>query len=184
MSVKLSQLEQTVLPIIRGLKSLEVPFSRKSFLATEIFREIQGRAKANSSNKIFIVEVSQVGADLIFKDANAETFSFNLLFDDQCVGLACYSHVNLGQFSSERPPVQVVSGKTPGFIVYTFQGNPIAAFLMYGSNLNNWAGRIGLYRSMHRRTEHPSSHYVRREWAEESGLLWISPVAKQGGKVV
>lgn len=183
MSVKLAQLEQTVLPIVKGLKSLEVPPSRKSFLATEIFREMQG-GKLNQSNKIWIVEVSEVGADLIFKDANAETFSFNLLFDDQSVGMACYGHCNPGQFSSERPTIQVVAGKTPGFIVYTFKGNPITAFLMYGSNLNNWAARIVVRQSMHRRTEHPSSHFVRRDWAEESGLLWISQVAKQGGKIV
>lgn len=183
MSVKLSQLEQTVLPIIRGLKTLEVPASRKSCIATEIFREIQG-CKPNNSNKIWIIEVSQVSADLIFKDANAETFSFNLLFDDQSVGMACYGHVNHGQFSSERPQIQVTAGKAPGFIVYTYLGNPIAAFLVYGSNLNNWAGRIGLYRSMFRRTDHPSSHYVRREIAEQSGLLWISPIAKQGGNII
>lgn len=182
MSVKLAQLTQTVLPILRGLSCFNDPDLRGD-ITTNIFREMTGGVP-KPSNRVQVIEVSELTADLIFKDANAETFSLNLNFDRESVGLACHELHRPGQFSEARPRIPVNSGKTAGFVVYTYRSNPIAAFLMYGSNLNNWAGRIGLRQSMHRRTAHPSSHFVRREWAEESGLLWISPVAKQGGKII
>lgn len=180
MSKKLSNLLNFIIPCLNVLGQ-EIPSPVKlSRTVTKLLSELK-EVPETLSNRVSILELSELQLKNVFNEMSASTLSFNILFSE-CDDKACGVWDNKKHnFKSERPTIPVIGGKTPGFIVYVHNGIPILAFLTYSSNFNNWAERIRLRKSSNVRTSDPSTHYVYRESAEETGLLWISPILKHGG---
>lgn len=180
MSKKLSNLTSFILPCINVLGQ-EVPNAPQlSRIVTKLFSELHC-VPETLTNKVLVLNLSDKQLSNLRKEMSSSTLSFNIKFQD-CDERACGVWDNKKHIlSSERPTIPVSSGKTPGFVVYIYNGIPILSFLSYSSNFNNWAERINLRKSMNVRTSDPSTHYVYRESAEETGLLWISPIIKHGG---
>lgn len=189
MSVKKSQLENKVVPIVQGLLRAGVrsKFSPNadgvsrcdSFIgnaATEIVSGMYGSSEgAKKQHRVIVTTLRLETARLLKSEANsAKTFSFNILMD-QCENLVCYDAWGTRHVGSGRPVLPVFRGKSPGFCVFVYEEEVLAAVNMYHSNFNQWADRIGLRKSMVARTDMPSTHYVYMDTAIKSGLLWFNP---------
>lgn len=187
MSVKKSQLESKVVPIIQGLllggvrskfsNSLEGAARCDTFVgtvATEILAGMYGNEGAKKQHRVIVTTLCDEAARLLKEEGKAKTFSFNIMME-QCETLVCYDAWGTRYVASGRPMLPVFRGKSPGFCVFVHGTEILAAVNMYHSNFNQWAERIGLRKTMKPRTSHPSTHFVYTKEAVESGLLWINP---------
>lgn len=188
MSVKKSQLETKVVPIVQGLmrSGVRTKFSMNSegtsrcdnfvgAAATEIVSSMYGNEGAAKQHRVVVTTLSSEASQLLKTEASgAKTFSFNILME-QCENLSCYEIWGVKSAVHGRPAVPVFRGKSPGFCVFVHGGEVLAAVNMYHTNFLSWAERIGLRKSMKSRTSLPSTHYVYVEEAIRSGLLWFNP---------
>lgn len=188
MSVKKSQLETKVVPVIQGLLSGGVRslFSDSenarqrcdSFIgnsATEIISNMYGRdSAAKKQFRVIVTTLSDTAARLLKDELKAKTFSFNIAMSE-CEGLVCFENWWNGVANKGRPCLPVHRGKSPGFCVFIHEGEILAAVNMYHSNFSQWADRIGLRKTMKPRTVMPSTHFVYAKEAKETGLLWVNP---------
>lgn len=187
MSVKKSQLESKVVPIIQGLLrgGVRSKFSPNTegasrcdnfigSVATEIVSGMYGSEGAKKQHRVIVTTLSDEAATLLKDEGKAKTFSFNIMME-QCETLVCYDAWGTRFVASGRPLLPVFRGKSPGFCVFIHGSEILAAVNMYHSNFNQWADRIGLRKTMKARTSMPSTHFVYTKEATESGLLWINP---------
>lgn len=187
MSVKKSQLETKVVPIIQGLlrggvrgkfsSNVEGAARCDNFIgsvATEIVSAMYGSEGAKKQHRVIVTTLNDEAAALLKDEGKAKTFSFNIKME-QCETLVCYDAWATRFVANGRPLLPVFRGKSPGFCVFVHGSEILAAVNMYSSNFNQWADRIGLHKTMKARTSMPSTHFVYTKEAVESGLLWINP---------
>jgi len=177
MSKKLSQLVNFVVPYVRVMTgtSAETALSINQIgrYITAFMREVHGLPD-NITSRVLIRELSDYEYELLKNERNTKTFSFNIDFKNS-EGMLCYeTWFNPLERLTCRPMIPVISGDCPGFVVFIYQGLVRVALMTYSKSFNQWSDRIGLRKSMNTRTAEPSTHYVYKEEAINSGLLWFS----------
>lgn len=180
MSVKQSHLTKYVIPLVEGMLSssnvqTELVFSpsRLGITVTTLLHHLLGKSESREPHlKVVVHELSDTAFEII--NSKSDTFSFNIRFLNS-ENSKCFQWFNGVPQQSERVCVPVISGQTPGFVVFVYKKTVVAAFCIYATNFNQWADFIGLRRTTKPATKNPSTHFVWKDKAIESGLLWFSP---------
>ena len=182
---KKSSLETIVLPLIETINDnidcASWSWTSKSRFVTKALRCMKGKSQAyDSSTRVTVRELSQIQYSQILKEYNSPSFSFNMKFVD-CEKYKCSSWMNKYRVCDDnRPTLIVLRGECFGFNVFTYKGVPVFGIMMYSKSFETWANRIGLKNSFCDNSANPSTHYVTKEHAIESGLLWVSPTVISG----
>lgn len=182
---KKSSLETIVLPLIETINNnidcSSWNWTSKSRFITSALRMMKGKSQAyDSSTRVTVRELSQTQYSQILKEYNSPSFSFNIKFVD-CDKYKCCSWINKYRLPDDnRPTLIVLRGECFGFNVFTYKGVPVFGIMMYSKSFETWASRIGLKLSFNDKAANPSTHYVSKDTAIESGLLWVSPTVVSG----
>lgn len=175
MSKKMADFENIILPLFHGLVRSGLdnqPLIQA--LVNNCFSSLKG-IMPNYSSKITVVEIDEQTAYTLKNEMNLETFSFNIKFDESCTPYKCYEQWFVPDAGGNRITIPVYENRTPAFMLFHYKGIPLIGICLYATSMNTWADMVGLRKSMFKRTDNPSTHFVNTKHAfEESGLFWMN----------
>lgn len=181
---KLSQFVEKIIPLLSAASSVDLGTGQQLYqgsienlskLITAYLKNLYSYKDQNCLNTEIVV-VNDSVAKQFSREINLSSFSFDIDFVD-CGDLKCNQLRSKFEYtgSEGRPVITITAGRTPAFLVFVDANLvPLVCFNLYHKNMTAWAGRIGLRGTRKQRTDNPSTHFVFREHAESTGLLWMN----------
>lgn len=186
---KMSRIESILVPALRTAMKPRMDSSEPiiakdqvSLFLTHFLDANYPSPKGLSKNVVQVKTLTKAQQDLIEKEYSNDcsTLSFDILFKN-CLGKACYELK--GDFERDtwledtnpRPSITFVNGKAPAYIAFVTEDykEVVMVLNVYNKNLKQWAEKIDLRKTKYRSST-PTSHYIFREKAIESGFLWFN----------